>query len=143
MQKCIAELPAFASVSEDQQRILNTVSAVCRELRATHRLLAVPTDNALAAKYAICPRTVRNWRRAGCPFAKGQRRVLAWLAARRYAPAGAQAKFHYQLRNRRWKAEHRDFMAELRGLVLEERAECRARGLKQPDWTRRMPFRAR
>lgn len=88
-------------VSDDEDRILTAVFRRCEELRAPK--VCQPTNAELAAKYGISLRTVANWRREGCPFDKGQWGVLDWLAGRRYAPAGARAKFAGQLKRRRPK----------------------------------------
>lgn len=64
------------------------------------RLKPKPTNGELAEKYAVSQRTVTNWRKADCPFEDGQWAVLDWLAERRYAPAGAKAKFARQLERR-------------------------------------------
>jgi hypothetical protein len=74
------------------------------ELRGKTYLDIVPTNQELAKKYAISPRTVTNWRKEGCPFEDGQWAVLYWLAGRRYAPAGANAKFAKQLSDRKEKS---------------------------------------
>ena len=64
------------------------------------RLKPRPTNAKLAEKYAVSRRTITNWRKAECPFEDGQWAVLDWLAERRYAPAGAKAKFARQLERR-------------------------------------------
>jgi len=64
----------------------------------------VATNHELAKKYSINPRTVTNWRNEGCPFDDGQWAVLDWLARRRYAPVGANAKFAKQLSERKARA---------------------------------------
>lgn len=145
VQQHLVEFPAHVPVTEEQDRILRAVFAMCEQLTARHRLLPVPTDNALAQKYAISPRTVRNWRKAGCPFAAGQRRVLDWLAARRHAPGGAEVKFRHQLRNRRWKAKWSlsVMRTQIKAEVLGLRARYQGAGIAPPDWVRRMGFRAR
>ena len=83
--------------------MMAVVDALCEEVTARNYLFHIATNRELAAKYCISERTVRNWRREGCPFAEGQWHVLAWIAARRYAPAGTEAKFEKQLGRRRWK----------------------------------------
>jgi hypothetical protein len=145
VQKHLIEFPSHVPVTDAQERILNAVFALCEQLMGRHQLLPVPTDKHLAAKYAVCPRTVRNWRKAGCPFAEGQRRVLDWLAKRRYAPAGAQARFSAQLFNRRHPPKDilRTMWAETRADVLNLRARYLSAGIPMPEWVRRMPFRAR
>ena len=80
-----------------------------------------------------------NWRKEGCPFEEGQWAVLDWMAARRYAPAGAKEKFAKQLSERRDKAVVSAMMSELNFHVLKARqlkASYQAQGLKPPDWLR-------
>ena len=66
-------------ISDEQDRILTDVYLRCDALRTRRHRPGEKTNRELAAKYGISPRTVRNWRREGCPFAGGQRRVLHWL----------------------------------------------------------------
>jgi len=54
------------------------VYSLCGELEARRYLIYMATNRELMAKYGISERTVRNWRREGCPFAEGQRAVLEW-----------------------------------------------------------------
>jgi len=54
------------------------------------------TNRQLAKKYAISPRTVTNWRKKGCPFDKGQWRVLDWMHTRPHLPRRAKDKFARQ-----------------------------------------------
>jgi len=102
-------------------------------------LEVVATNRELAKKYAISPRTVTNWRKEGCPFEEGQWAVLDWLAGRRYAPAGANAKFAKQLRERKEKGKWAETMGNLHQAVAEARqlkAAYQAQGLKPPGWLR-------
>jgi hypothetical protein len=85
--------------------VLSEVYRHCEHLRAKDYLEVVKTNRDLARIYAISHRTVTNWRKEGCPFEDGQWAVLDWLAERRYAPAGAKAKFEKQLSERKDKAE--------------------------------------
>lgn len=133
---------ARPDVSDEEDRILTAVFRRCEELRATKHLVFIPTDRELASKYAISERTVRNWRREGCPFSEGQWRVLDWLACRRYAPAGAKAKFARQLRRRRSRAVFGE-LGRFRVEFLELKRRHREAGIPMPDWLRRMPYRAR
>jgi hypothetical protein len=113
VQANLLELPAHFPVSTEQDRLLTFVYALCEHLTAEKCFPARPTNGELATKYAISERTVRNWRREGCPFGEGQRRVLDWIAARRYAPAGTRTKFERQLEARRM---NRPFV-EIRGML--------------------------
>jgi hypothetical protein len=119
--------------------VLSEVFWQCEELRAKEYLEVVRTNHELAKKYAISPRTVTNWRKEGCPFEGGQWAVLGWLAERRYAPAGARAKFGKQLSERKKKARWNGVMGEFYKAVAEAR-QLKARyqfyGLKPPDWLR-------
>ena len=111
----------------------------CEGLRAKDYLGLVRTNHELAKKYAISPRTVTNWRKEGCPFEDGQWAVLDWLAERRYAPAGAKAKFRKQLGERKHKAEWARSGAEVNALMIKARqikADYQDNGLKPPDWLR-------
>lgn len=51
-----------------------------------------------ATFYGISLRTVKNWKRAGCPFLEGRKAVLLWMLARRYLPNGPKRKFARELR---------------------------------------------
>ena len=118
-------------ISDEQDRILTDVYLLCDDLRTRRHRHTEKTNLELSAKYGISPRTVRNWRKAGCPFAKGQARVLGWMARRRYVPAGTKAKFGRQLPTLRLKASVADLRAIIRHareLKLEARLigrECR------------------
>jgi hypothetical protein len=133
-------------ISDEQDRILTDVYLLCDDLRTRRHRHTEKTNLELSAKYGISPRTVRNWRKAGCPFAKGQARVLCWMVRRRYVPAGAKAKFGKELQRRRFnvkfKAIFTDNFAAMRANILTLKAHFRAQGLPVPDWTRGM-FRAR
>jgi hypothetical protein len=126
-------------VNDEQDFVLTQVFKQCEELRAKAYLESVPTNQELAQKYAISPRTVTNWRKEGCPFEGGQWAVLDWLAGRRYAPARANAKFGKQLSERKERANWAHIMGKLHGAVAEARqlkAAYQAEGLKPPDWLR-------
>ena len=97
-------------VNDEQDFVLTQVFMECEELRAKNYLQVVTTNRELAKKYAISPRTVTNWRKEGCPFEEGQWAVLDWLAQRRYAPTGANAKFAKQLNKRKEKGEWAEVM---------------------------------
>ena len=141
VQRDMLELAAAVPLTDEQDRILTTAFLRCGELTARKHLAWFSTNRELAAKYRISPRTVTNWRREGCPFWGGQARVLGWVARRRYAPAGAKAKFAKQLRKR--KPRVRDLLAAMRAHTLALRACHRALGVPMDDRLRGMPFRAR
>jgi hypothetical protein len=90
-------------LSNEQDRILTAAFVRCENLAAKEYFVSVPTNAELAKKYAVSLRTVRYWRRAGCPFEGGQWRVLAWLATRRYVPAGTKTKLAKQLAKAKWR----------------------------------------
>jgi hypothetical protein len=144
VQQSLLEMAVANDVNDEEDRVLTEVFKQCEELRAKKYLEIIPTNQELARKYATSPRTVTNWRKEGCPFEDGQWAVLNWMAARRYAPAGANAKFRKQLNERRDRAVASAMMAELNFHVLKARqlkAAYQAHGLKPPDWLR--GFRAR
>jgi hypothetical protein len=118
----------------------------CDDLRTRRHRHTDKTNAELAEKYGVAERTARNWRKAGCPFAKGQARVLGWMARRRYVPAAAKAKFAKQLRRQRFEVQFKaiftDNFAAMRANILALKAHFSAQGLPVPDWTRGM-FRAR
>jgi hypothetical protein len=96
------------------------VNLLCEEVTARNYLIYIARNRELAGKYRISERTVRNWRREGCPFAEGQRHVLKWVAKRRYAPTGMKAKFERQIRHYwlKWNlAVGRQWVAELQQLA--------------------------
>jgi hypothetical protein len=136
-QNIFAMVAGREDVGDEEDRILTGVFRRCEELRSKKYLAFDPTNAELAAKYAISERTVRNWRREGCPFAAGQWRVLQWLARRRCAPAGTRAKFKRQLSGRKFKILTDDFFATLHR-AREVKAMYRDNGLKlEPDnWLR-------
>lgn len=131
------------AITDEQDRILTDVYLRCDDLRTRRHLRTEWTNLELAAKYQISPRTVTNWRREGCPFERGQLRVLGWIARRRYAPAGTRAKFGERLRHRQTRAFFKDGLAAIRADILDIKALHRAHGLPMDDWLRRMPYRAR
>jgi hypothetical protein len=97
-------------VNDDEDRVLTEVFKQCDKLRAQTYLEVVTTNQELAKKYGISPRTVTNWRKKGCPFDKGQWQVLDWMFGRRYLPQPAKQKFGQQLR-RRLRRAARDIRA--------------------------------
>ena len=143
VQNKLRGLAAESPLSDEQTRILDAAVQRCEETKARKYLAWFSSNRELAAKYGISPRTVTNWRREGCPFGSSQRRVLGWIARRRYAPAGTKAKFGRQLPRQKLGAFLKDSLAIIRADILALKAHFRAQGLPVPDWTRGMPFRAR
>ena len=139
VKRNIVELPTQFPVTDEQERILGTVQRLCDELTARRYLAWPQTNRDLASKYGISERTVTNWRREGCPFACGQWRVLDWLARRRYAPAGARARFSRQLAERKRKAPWVAVYDSVRR-IRELKRQYVDNGLEAPEWLRR--FRA-
>jgi hypothetical protein len=127
------ELARVVPISAEQDRILSLAFVRCEELIAGRFSARGPTIAELAAKYAVSLRTVRYWRKAGCPFAGGQWRVLAWIAARRYAPAGTKAKFGRQLERHKWRAALRGFQGSL-GDARQLKLAYKLNGIAPDDW---------
>ncbi len=126
-------------VNDEEDRVLTAVFMECEELRAKKYLEVVTTNHELAKKYAISPRAVTNWRKESCPFEDGQWAVLDWMAERRYAPAGATAKFGKQLSERKHKAVWAQISAEGHAAISEARrlkAAYQSHGLNPPEWLR-------
>jgi hypothetical protein len=139
VQQSLLEMAVAHEVTDAENRILTAVFMECEELRANKYLESVQTNSAIARKYAISPRTVTNWRKEGCPFDDGQWAVLDWIAQRRYAPAGANAKFGKQLTERKEKATWAKITGPLHEAVAEARqlkTAYQSQGLKPPDWLR-------
>ena len=139
VQQSLLGMAIANDVNDEQDFVLTQVFKQCEELRAKKYLEIARTNQELANKYAISPRTVTNWRKEGCPFEGGQWAVLDWLADRRYAPAGANAKFGKQLSERRERTNWAGIMGKLHQTVAEARqlkASYQAHGLKPPDWLR-------
>ena len=127
-------------ITDEQDRILTEVYLLCDDLRTRRHRHAEGTNRELAAKYGTCERTVRNWRREGCPFAKGQWHVVKWLARRHCAPAGARAKFGKQLERLKTKAIFAG-LPELLAEIRHTKWMYREAGEPPPDWMRN--FRAK
>jgi len=140
VQKSLVEIAVANKLNSlEDDPLIAEAFRQCEELRAKKYLEVVKTNRELAKKYAISQRTVTNWRKEGCPFEDGQWAVLDWIAERRYAPAGANAKFGKQLSERREKAVWVGMNAELHTHVTRARrlkAAYQAHGLKPPDWLR-------
>ncbi len=140
VQKSLVEIAVANELNSlEDDPLIAEAFRQCEELRPKKYLEIVTTNRDFAKKYAISPRTVTNWRKEGCPFEDGQWAVLDWLVERRYAPAGAQAKFGKQLSERREKAPLAGMMAELYVHKLRARrlkAAYQSHGLKPPDWLR-------
>jgi hypothetical protein len=144
VQKSLVEMAVANKLNSlEDDPVIAEAFRQCEELRAKEYLEVVRTNRDLAKKYAVSPRTVTNWRKEGCPFENGQWAVLDWMAARRYAPARAKAKFEKQLSERRSNAEMAQIMAPFYASKIEIRrlkASYQDHGLKPPDWMR--SFRA-
>ena len=136
VQQSLFGMAVANDVNDEQDFVLTQVFKQCEELRAKTYLEFVPTNQELAKKYAISPRTVTNWRKEGCPFGEGQWAVLNWLAERRYAPLGANAKFAKQLRERKERGKWAEIMGKIHQGVAEMRqlkAAYQAQGLEVPE----------
>jgi len=143
VQQSLLGMAAGEDVTDGEDHILTAVFMGCEELRAKEYLEVVPTNRELSKKYGVSRRTVTNWRKEGCPFEDGQWAVLDWIAQRRYAPPGADAKFRKQLSERRDKALLAKITAPLHEAVAEARqlkTVYQSQGLKPPEWLR--SFRA-
>ncbi len=143
VQKAMLELAASVPLSDEQDRILTAAFLRCEDLTARRYRARFATNAELAVKYGISARTVTNWRREGCPFERGQWRVLGWIARRRYAPERTRAKFGERLRHRQNRAILKGRLAPMRAEILNLKALHRANGVPMDDWLRGMPFRAR
>lgn len=111
------------TVTPDQETLRKKILDYLARLFPDEDLLKPkPTNAQLAAKYAIAPRTVVNWRAAGCPFEDGQWHVLDWLAERRIVPGDAKAKFSRQLERRNGNVE----LDDLAGLSFRVKELARA-----------------
>ncbi|MGZ4985462.1 MAG: hypothetical protein ACXV8A_05180 [Chthoniobacterales bacterium] len=139
VEQSLLGMAAADGVTDEEDRILTAVLLECEELRARKYLEVVPTNRELAKKYGVARRTITNWRKEDCPFADGQRAVLDWMAARRYAPAGANAKFGKQLTERKEKAVWAGLNGEWEAAVTHARqlkGAYQANGLRPPNWLR-------
>jgi hypothetical protein len=139
VQQSLIETALTHEITDEENRVLTAVFMECEELRANKYLESVQTNRGIAKKYAISPRTVTNWRKAGCPFEDGQWAVLDWIAQRRYAPPGANVKFGKQLTERKGKATWARITGPLNEAVAEARqlrTAYQSQGLKPPDWLR-------
>ena len=134
-QQSLLGMAVASDVNDEEDHVLTEVFKQCEELRAKKYLEVVKTNRELAKKYGISPRTVTNWRKAGCPFEDGQWAVLDWMAGRRYAPAGARAKFDRQLNERKDRAVWTRLNLEREALVGDARrlkGVYQTNGLKPP-----------
>jgi hypothetical protein len=101
LNEVAAALALCDRLTPDQAKFRDSLYDLLNELRPDEDSLKLKlTNRELAKKYAVSPRTVTNWRREGCPFERGQWKVLRWMSKRRYVPAGAKAKFARQLQGR-------------------------------------------
>ena len=123
-------------LSPRQRQLLEAVRVYCGTLRARHFLPCKTTSRELAHKYQVSLRTVTNWKREGCPFGRGQKAVLRWIARRRYAPAGTKAKFKRQLDRGQLQACIDNVHAEFAHARQLKRL-CRIHGIEPGDWLRR------
>jgi len=140
VQWSMLELAASVPLTDEQDQILTAAFRRAEELTAKKHFPYLPTNRELAAKYGTCERTIRNWRRERCPFAKGQWHVLKWVVRHRCAPAGTRAKFGKRLEELKWKA----IFAELPVYLANFRHVkwlYREAGEQPPDWLRN--FRAK
>jgi hypothetical protein len=100
VQQSLFGMAIANDVNDEEDRVLTEIFKQCEKLRAKEYLGVVTTNDELAKKYAISPRTVTNWRKKGCPFDKGQWQVLDWMFDRPYMPRRAKEKFSYQFQRR-------------------------------------------
>src|SRR5678816_4189106 len=56
-------------ITDEQDSILIELYSLCETLRKRRHRHVEMTNRELVAKYGMSERTVRYWRRAGCPFA--------------------------------------------------------------------------
>jgi hypothetical protein len=91
MRQHVAGMQAAGSLTTEQRQSLASVAALCRGMRLPTR--PKPRLATFAARYSISLRTVKYWKRAGCPFAAGHWAVLTWMCRRRTLPAGPRRKF--------------------------------------------------
>jgi hypothetical protein len=85
------------SLTPEQEELRNDVYDFLDDYSVDDRFLKPqPSNTELAKKYACSLRTIVNWRREGCPFDKGQWRVLDWLNERHCLPKNTKAKFAQQ-----------------------------------------------
>ena len=107
-------------ITDEQDSILTELFLLCEGLRKRRHGHGEMTNRELVAKYGMSERTVRNWRRQGCPFAEGERDVVKWMARRRYVPARTKAKFGRRLEDERlrwWAKTARQGFAELQQVL--------------------------
>ena len=92
VQQSLLGMAVANDVNDEEDHVLTEVFKQCEELRAKKYLEVVKTNRELAKKYGISPRTVTNWRKAGCPFEDGQWAVLDWMAGRRSRASGRESE---------------------------------------------------
>lgn len=144
--RCLPELAEKLGLSAPAQEALAVVGVMSEAMMIPVKVRPL-RNRALAKKYRVSVRTVSNWRSQGCPFEQGQGAVVKWVAARRYAPAGMEAKYGNRLlslRVRRYHAEVMEGFAERRRLKLlrklyglapdpdDKRLRCPKGGLSDP-----------
>lgn len=126
----ISLLPCSQGARDDLA--LNAVDVMVAAMASIPSRL-LQTNRELARTYGVSRRTVTNWRREGCPFYESPRKVLDWIARRRYAPKGTEAKFKTRLSDRRIRnllAETKAGFAEIR-LIKELH---RIHGIEPDAW---------
>lgn len=94
MRHTIAASLAAGDHTAEQRQMLAVVAETCRTMQSVR---CAPRLAVLAKSYAVSLRTVKNWKRAGCPFAMGKRAVLRWILATRKLARGTRRKFAGEL----------------------------------------------
>jgi hypothetical protein len=131
LQDDLLNLASETPLTQEQRQLLATVVDKCKELLVDPQWIGEPTNRELALKYAVAPRTIQNWRAAGCPFDAGQWRVLDWMARRRYLPERCEARFAKELNRRRLRHFCRDMRALGKAWKQTQR-QLRQAGLSLP-----------
>ncbi len=135
VRQSMGERMLAGGLNADERRTLAAVGMECRKLR--QRTRCAPRLATFATLYAVSLRTVKNWKRAGCPLAAGRKAVIAWMYQRRILPPGPREKFAREFRALKWKeinAELRESLERIRAL----RKLHRRYRLPVPEWMRRM-----
>ena len=95
LRRTMLKLSSGEGIAEDQRNALGAVELLCREMRLPTR--PKPRLATFAKEYAVSLRTIKNWKRAGCPFDDGKRAVIEWMFQRKTLPSGAAQKFEHEL----------------------------------------------
>ena len=124
-------------MSAEQTATLGAVVWTCRRMRLPAR--TKPRLDTLAREYAVSLRTIKNWKREGCPFAKGRRAVLGWMLQRRTLPAGPKQKFTKELLTLSIRADAADVRRAAKGMSAKggDAARCEV-GLRVNGALRRL-----